>query len=79
MTASKVMTTQSIASVLRQGLAILGIIFGVLTQTVTQMHLPVVLSSIITVGGAVILAVEHYVADPSTGTTTTTPAPCHES
>lgn len=63
--------TQSVAAIARQGLAILGIVFGVLTQSVGAMHLPVAISSIITVGGAVLLAVEHYVADPSTGT----PAP----
>ncbi len=64
--------TQPLASVARQGLAILGIVFGVLTQSVGSLHLPVAISSILTVGGAAILAIEHYVADPSTGTSVTT-------
>jgi tetrahydromethanopterin S-methyltransferase subunit C len=62
---------QSVASIARQILAILGIVFGVLTQSIGSLHLPVAVSSILTIGGAVILAVEHYVSDPSTGT----PAP----
>jgi len=69
--------SQQLASIARQGLAILGIVFGVLTQSVGSLHLPVAISGILTVGGAVILAVEHYVSDPSTGTPapTTPPAP----
>ena len=62
-------TKQSAASVLRQVLAIAGIVMGVLTASVTSLHLPVVMSTILTVAGAVILAIEHYVSDPSTGTT----------
>jgi hypothetical protein len=62
--------TQSLASVARQALAVLGIVFGVLTQAIGSLHLPVAVSSILTIGGAVILAVEHYVSDPSTGTAT---------
>ena len=61
-------TKQSFASIIRQVLAVLGIIFGVLTQSVTTLHLPVAVSAWMGVGGAVILAIEHYVADPSTGT-----------
>jgi hypothetical protein len=64
------MTTQQISSLGRQVLAILGIVFGVLTQSVGSLHLPVAISSILTIGGAVILAVEHYLSDPSTGTPT---------
>jgi multidrug transporter EmrE-like cation transporter len=63
------MTLQSLASIFRQALAILGIIFGVLTQSVTALHLPVAASAWLGIGGAVILAIEHYVSDPSTGTT----------
>lgn len=66
------MTTQQIGSYIRQALAILGIIFGVLTASVTTLHLPVAVSSILVVAGAVILAIEHYVSDPSTGTPTPT-------
>lgn len=60
--------TQRVGSLLRQGLAIAGIVFGVLTQSLGSLHLPVAVSSILTVGGAVLLAIEHYVSDPSTGT-----------
>lgn len=67
------LNTQSASAIARQVLAVLGIVFGVLTQSVTQLHLPVAVSSILTIGGAVILAVEHYVSDPSTGTTPPTP------
>jgi hypothetical protein len=68
-------TKQSLASVARQVLAILGVTFGILTQSIGGMHLPVAISSIITIGGAVLIAIEHYVGDPSTGTLTTgTPA-----
>lgn len=70
--------TQSAAAIGRQILAILGIIFGVLTQSVTQLHLPTAVSSILLVAGSVILAVEHFVGDPSTGTPPTptkTPTP----
>jgi hypothetical protein len=63
------LNTQSIAAIGRQVLAVLGIVFGVLTQSVTQLHLPTAVSSILLVGGSIILAVEHYVGDPSTGTT----------
>lgn len=63
--------TQRLGSFFRQTLAVLGIVFGVLTQSVQGLHLPVAVSSIITIGGAVILAIEHYVSDPSTGSTST--------
>lgn len=67
--------TQQVAAVARQVLAILGIVFGVLTQSVGSLHLPPAISSILLTAGAVILAVEHYVGDPSTGTPQPTPAP----
>lgn len=71
------MTTQQLGSYLRQALAIVGVVFGVLTASVTQLHLPAAVSTVLVVGGSVILAVEHYVSDPSTGTTPapTVPAP----
>jgi tetrahydromethanopterin S-methyltransferase subunit C len=67
------LSTQSASSIVRQILGYLGIIFGVLTQSVTAMHLPVAISSVIAIGGAVIIAIEHYVSDPSTGTPPTPP------
>lgn len=59
--------TQSAAAIARQAIAILGIVFGVLTQSVTTLHLPVAISTVLTIAGAVILGIEHYVGDPSTG------------
>ena len=64
---SAAVTRQSAASVARQVLAIVGIVFGVLTQSVQSLHLPVAMSTTITISGAVILAIEHYVGDTSTG------------
>jgi hypothetical protein len=63
------MTIQSISSIARQVLAIAGIVMGVVTASVTQLHLPTAVSSILVVAGSVILAIEHYVGDPSTGST----------
>ena len=69
------MTTQSVASVIRQVLAVLVTVYGVLTASVTALHLPVAVSAVLTAFGPLILLLEHYVADPSTGTLTTqTPA-----
>lgn len=64
------MTTQQISSIARQALAILGVVFGILTQSVSSLHLPVAVSTALTLGGAVILGLEHYLSDPSTGTPT---------
>lgn len=61
------MNAQQIAAIGRQVLAIIAIVMGVLTASVTALHLPVGVSSILTVAGAAILAIEHYVSDPSTG------------
>ena len=60
---------QSFASIVRQVLAILSVAFGVITASVSSLRLPVAVSTVLTIAGAVILAVEHYVSDPSTGTT----------
>ena len=62
------LNTQRIGSIARQGLAVLGIVFGVLTQSDSALHLPPVTSAWLGVGGLVILAIEHYLSDPSTGT-----------
>lgn len=68
------MTTQSLASIIRQVLAVLAVVFGVLTASVSSLHLPASVSTALTVIGGIVLAVEHYVSDPSTGTPTP-PAP----
>jgi hypothetical protein len=67
------MSAQSIASIARQVLAIAGIAMGVVTASVTTLHLPTAVSSILVVAGGVILAIEHYVADPSTGSPAAAP------
>jgi hypothetical protein len=65
--------TQQISAVVRQTLAIAAIVMGALTQALNGIKLPVAISTVLAVGGAVILAVEHYVSDPSTGSSTPTP------
>jgi len=50
--------------------AVLVSVYGVLTQTVTGMKLPLVMSSILTAVGPVMVYLEHYLADPSTGNPT---------
>lgn len=59
--------SQRTAAVLRQVLAVVAIVFAALTQAVSSLHLPVAVSSVLGIVGGVILAVEHYVSDPSTG------------
>jgi len=66
-------TKQNAGSIARQTLAVLGIIFGVLTQSVSSLHLPIAISTAITIGGSLLLAIQHYVADPSTGSTNAPP------
>lgn len=77
-------TQQRVFSIARQILALAGVVMGVLTASVTSLHLPPSVSAVLTVGGALILAIEHFVADPSTGTpvattTVTTTAPVERS
>jgi len=62
------MTVQSVSSIVRQVLAVLVSIYGVLSASVAQLHLPVAVSSVLTAFGPLILVIEHYVGDPSTGT-----------
>jgi hypothetical protein len=64
------MTTQSVASVVRQVLAVLVSVYGVLTASVTALHLPPAVSTALVAFGPVLLSIEHFVADPSTGTAT---------
>lgn len=63
---------QSTISVLRQIGAILVSVYGVLTSTVHPLHLPVAVSSVLVAFGPAILLLEHYLGDPSTGSSTTT-------
>lgn len=71
------MTVQSVSSIVRQVLAVLVSIYGVLTAVVPSLHLPVAVSTALTAFGPVMLLLEHYLSDPSTGTPTTT-APAAE-
>jgi hypothetical protein len=64
------MTTQQIASIARQVLAVAAVVMGAITASVPSLHLPVAVSSVLAAIGGIILAVEHYVSDPSTGTAT---------
>ena len=61
------MTSQQIASVLRQIGAVLVSVYGVLSASVTALHLPIAVSTVLTAAGPAILAIEHYVGDPTTG------------
>ncbi len=71
------MTVQSIASIARQFLAVVSIVMGVVTASVSSLHLPVAVSTALTIAGSVILAIEHYVSDPSTGNPTPPADPTH--
>ena len=59
---------QSLASTLRQVLAVVVSLIGVLTQTDAGLKLPVALSAILVAFAPVLLVVEHWLSDPSTGT-----------
>jgi len=68
-------TVQAFASVARQVVAIAAIVMGAITSSLSAVHLPPAVSAVMTAGGAAILAIEHYVGDPSTGTPPSTSAP----
>jgi hypothetical protein len=70
-------TQQSFWSILRQVLAIVSLVFAALTQALQSIKLSPAASVVLGVFGTVILGLEHYVADPSTGSPTppTPPAP----
>ena len=60
--------TQPVASILRQVLAICVSIIGILSADGTIMgSLPKSVSAILVAFGPVVLAIEHFVGDPSTG------------
>lgn len=61
--------SQRFWAVVRQVLSVAAIVMGALTQALSSIHLPVAVSSVLAAAGGIILAIEHYVADPSTGTT----------
>lgn len=52
----------------RQAFAVLVSIYGILTAAVPSMHLhPEWVAGVITAFGPVVISIEHYVDDPSTG------------
>lgn len=59
--------TQQVASIVRQLAAVAAIVIG----SLSSINLPTSVHGILVAAGAVLLAIEHYVGDPSTGTTTT--------
>ena len=67
------MNVQQIASIARQVAAVAAVVMGILTQALSGIKLPTAISTAMTIAGAAILAIEHYVGDPSTGLPTLTP------
>jgi hypothetical protein len=66
---------QRIASIVRQVVAVAAVVMGALTSAVSGIHLPPAVSAVMVAAGGVVIALEHYLSDPSTGTTPTPPAP----
>jgi hypothetical protein len=62
--------TQQVASIFRQVIAVAALVMGPLTASLSAIHLPTAVSAVLSVLGVLILAIEHYVSDPSTGTPT---------
>ena len=61
------------AASIRQVIAIVVSIYGVLTSTVSQMNIHnAATSAILASFGPLIIALQHWLSDPSTGTPTTT-------
>ncbi len=60
---------QRIASIVRQVLAVAVTLYTVIATNQGSLHLPTAVTAALTAFGPVILAIEHYTADPSTGTT----------
>ena len=63
------LNTQRIASVVRQVLAVAAVVVGILSAPSVESFLPGYMSAILASLGGIVLAIEHYVSDPSTGTT----------
>ena len=60
-------TVQSVASVARQVLAVAVSVYGVLTQNIAALHIPAAAATVLIAFGPLLLAIEHFVSDPSTG------------
>ena len=63
----------NIGAILRQVLAYLGITVGISTQSIGSLHLPVAVATAIIAASGLLVSVQHYVANPTTGTPTVTP------
>jgi hypothetical protein len=61
--------SQQVASIFRQVVALAAVVMGALTAALPSIQLPTGVSAALAAVGGVILAIEHYVSDPSTGTT----------
>ena len=68
-------TKQSAASIIRQILAIAAIVVAAVSTSANSIHLPPIGSAILGLAGAIIIGIEHYVGDPSTGTPAPTAVP----
>lgn len=55
------------AARLRQLAGVVVSIYGVLTASVPGLRLPVAVSTVLTLVGPIIIVLQHYLADPSTG------------
>ena len=60
---------QRVAAVLRQTLAVVATLYGIVAASMTAFHLPIAVCTVLVAAGPAILAIEHFVSDPSTGTT----------
>lgn len=60
--------TQATSSIVRQVIAIAAVVMGGLTASLSSLHLPPAVSTALVAFGGILLSVEHYVSDPSTGT-----------
>lgn len=68
------MTLQSFAAVARQVVAIAAIVMGAVTAALPSLGLPTDVSAILVAAGGAVIAIEHYVSDPSTGSTSQVPS-----
>lgn len=66
------MNVQKVSSIVRQVGAVLVSIYGFLTATSVAPHLPAGVTTVLVAFGPTILLLEHFLGDPSTGTSTVT-------
>lgn len=69
------MNTQQTGSLVRQVMAVAALVMGGLTAALPSIALPPGVSGVLAAVGGLVLAVEHYVSDPSTGSTSSAPMP----